>query len=359
VRSVGVIRHGAAASPGRPAAPERSTAAGGPPFAGSPSLRRAAGEAVAAAARALVQAQDGDGFWREYALPPGPAEGWTTAMVGFLLSAAGVPKETERSLRRARAAIVSASRPGGWGYNRRTEMDADTTAWCALFLADSIGPGSRARLRRLLAAYLDEEGRAHTFRTSAAGAWGGPQADVTPLVGLALVALGAPLAELRPVRSAVEADQWADGSWPSFWWRTDLYATAFSLRFLEASGGLPLPIARRLGGFLERRPPADCFEAALLLDAQLGLGGTAVTAATIEGLIEGLGAGLAAPTSWMQVPARFSGEAGAAPEIKGLLTTSLAMSALAAWLRLARSDPGAIPGRGPAAGGEPPSRFAP
>src|SRR5215213_3103181 len=91
-------------------------------------------EAVVGGARFLLERQDRDGFWRDYELPPGQSEAWTTSYVGVALGRA-VPDVAEAALARARSAVAAVAQPQGWGYNSATACDADTTSW-ALRLLD-------------------------------------------------------------------------------------------------------------------------------------------------------------------------------------------------------------------------------
>src|SRR6266446_1158594 len=92
--------------------------------------------AVAAAVRLLLLNQDEDGYWRDYQLPPGRSEAWTTACVGCaLFAASSYARISQSPLHRAATVLLAAQRPEGWGYNRKTACDADSTSWVLCFLA--------------------------------------------------------------------------------------------------------------------------------------------------------------------------------------------------------------------------------
>jgi hypothetical protein len=156
--------------------------------------------------------------------------------------------------------VAERRRCDGWGYNAHTASDADTTAWATMLLAplgaaglDPIGP---------LASFLDARGDAHTFRGGRFGAWSGAHADVTPVVGRALAAVGAPAALLARVRNAVLRG-WQGGPPTSYWWESDVYAVAQSVAFLRETGRIPRGIAARARGVVDRQPAAaTTFEAA-------------------------------------------------------------------------------------------------
>ena len=69
----------------------------------------------------VLAAQDAEGAWTDWALPPGPSPDWTTAYVGLRLSVPrpAPPRGARRPARPRRAlAPVPPGRSGGWGYNR-------------------------------------------------------------------------------------------------------------------------------------------------------------------------------------------------------------------------------------------------
>jgi hypothetical protein len=114
---------------------------------------------------------------------------------------------------------------------------------------------------------LDDSGRAHTFLPpETAGSWGHAHADVTPVVGLALVSSGSAQSLVDRVRNAVLTDQAPEGHWHSFWWNTNSYATARSLEFLSNTGGIPVKNAELASGWFRTLDRAEnAFEAAQCL----------------------------------------------------------------------------------------------
>ncbi len=208
-------------------------------------IRQEVLESIARGEERLLSTQAPDGFWRDYWLKPGPSEDWVTACCGLALAAAPRQSRTAQGLAEAVGALRSAMRPGGWGYNRHTVPDGDSSAWALRCLA-ALGTWPLRQHAPCLERYLDENGRAHTFLPrEQAGSWGDAHADVTPVVGMALASIGASHTLVLRTRNAVIADQLDDGSWHSFWWSTDAYATARSLEFLSLTGGVPARHAER------------------------------------------------------------------------------------------------------------------
>src|SRR5260370_1321069 len=99
-----------------------------------------------------------DWFWRDYHLPPGMSDAWSAAWVGWCLASRPPPlrSEARSCLQRALRALSGCRCAGGWGYNRTTGPDADSTAWVVRFLSHlgaSVGP-SVAGLAAVFGGYV-------------------------------------------------------------------------------------------------------------------------------------------------------------------------------------------------------------
>ncbi|HEX8600428.1 MAG TPA: hypothetical protein VF952_18165 [Chloroflexia bacterium] len=187
----------------------------------------------------LLSHQGADGLWRDYDLEPGQSEGWTTAFVGWAVAQPPSSVAVPPALDRAKATLHLIRTPAGWGYNRHTAADADSTAWVWRLLAvldDYRGVPAATSL----STFLTENGAARTFLSEDRfGSWAWEHADVTPVVGLALLAVGAKQDVVDEVRRAVLAAYAPGSGWKAFWWATDVYANSQSLEFLAATGSIP------------------------------------------------------------------------------------------------------------------------
>lgn len=221
----------------------------------------------------LLRNQNPDGFWRDYMLDPGASEAWTTACVGCALVAAPTSNASLDALRRATEILHSVGTARGWGYNHNTATDADTTAWVVRLLA-SLDDQRELNSSACLQEYLDVNGAARTFLNAERfGAWAEAHADVSPLVGLALIAVDADASIVSKVRRASLQARHQRGGWRSFWWTTDSYATAWNLNFLAASGGIPSELSGDTWNWLLTEPKASSpFEAAHQLMIAVFLG---------------------------------------------------------------------------------------
>src|ERR1700730_3925101 len=188
--------------------------------------------AIFAALSFLTLSQDDDGYWRDYQLPPGRSEAWTTACVGYaLLAASRYERVSEFALHRAAAVLLAAQRPEGWGYNRNTACDADSTSWVVRFLAQ-FGTLDGISALAVLSPYVTPTGRIRTFASvDRFGSWALEHDEVAPLAGLALLAAGE-YHHAAGIRAAV-LDSWAEYGWRPFWWHGRAYVCAQSLEFLS------------------------------------------------------------------------------------------------------------------------------
>lgn len=127
----------------------------------------------------------------------------------------------------------------GWGFNVQLPADGDATTW-TLRLAQSLGRTDLEQIeaaQRLLFRLTTANGGVTSYLASAA-----PELDRIMLVGgsydgwiNAHLCITAPAARLGLDVSTVDflrASQSPDGSWSSYWWPDDEYATAWAVEAL-------------------------------------------------------------------------------------------------------------------------------
>ena len=215
---------------------------------------RAIAAALSRAIDFLLSRQAHTGRWSDFLLPAGPSDEWVTAFVGACLLEAPAD-ETRRAALRAWQAL-SRRRPDepGWGYNRLTPADADSTAW-ALRLAASLGVpehGRVAEARAFLAGHVSADGGVTTYgerdpirrytRLPEGASFAGWQAPHDCVTAAAAPLLGAATSDYlgRHQRDA--------GNWQSYWWWDDEYTTARAAEALPAARATAAGWARaRLG----------------------------------------------------------------------------------------------------------------
>lgn len=315
---------------------------------------------VTDAVHALAAAQRPDGSWVDYELPVGRSDQWVTGYVGHALAeatdrptTAPAAREVARDAAHRAADWLLGNRtyPAGWGYNRTTGPDADSTSF-ALALLRALGRPMPAEDRALVLAHWQDCGGCATFRRP--DGWGAAHPDVTPLAYLALPdearreRRGALLRYLRDSRGA-------DGGWPAYWWSQGPYATYRVLQLLTEldrgeldHGDLhcadgPGPGARSL----PEPPPNAPFALACALGVERLRGGARVEqwedALLGQQRPDGRWAGMPSlrvtrPDQWTGGPQAFG---RSYRDDAGLITTATALSAL--------TEPcaGAAPGRTP------------
>ncbi len=197
----------------------------------------------------LRSVQREDGSWRDFWTPSGVSDEWVSGYAGASLALSSRDEERAGAKEAWQYLKSHARTPAGWGYSASVPRDADSTAW-ALLLAERIGEGgplpsdeATAFLRR-----SQVPGGVSTYATAgdireyveATGCtdfcgWSAAHDCVTGTAAQVSVLRAA----LAPAILAAQQD---NGSWQSYWWFEDAYATAMSVAALS---DVPSPEARR------------------------------------------------------------------------------------------------------------------
>jgi hypothetical protein len=217
------------------------------PQAPRPTPRRPASilaDAVEGATDWLLAARHQSGWWRDFATTRfvDSSDEWVTAYVGHALARSRHGRARAAARQGLDLLLTQRDRGSGWGYNVLLPADGDATTW-ALRLARSLGEPAHERLaagRRLLECLTSADGGVGSYT----------EADVAPLdrilrMGgsydgwcapqLCITAPAAVLGITHALPSYLRASQRADGSWSSYWWDDDEYATAWAVEALAGS----------------------------------------------------------------------------------------------------------------------------
>ncbi len=190
----------------------------------------------AAACRAagfLLAERDQDDFWRDFRLANGASDEWVTAFVGYSLVASSLPLPDGLVPQTIRALLGRQRPEGGWGYNRISPADSDSTAWALKFLRAAGYQGPEVeRAEAFLRSHILPGGGVSTYAActrisfaDATGAgddsgWRGSHlcvaANVAGLIG-------------EPLAGFLQASQEPEGAWTAYWWRDDVFATALAV----------------------------------------------------------------------------------------------------------------------------------
>lgn len=211
--------------------------------------RSAAASTEAAAAQAaafLLAERDQEDFWRDFRLPNGASDEWVTAFVGYALVTSGLDLPDGLAQQTVRALLGRQRPEGGWGYNRTSPADADSTAWALKFLraAGYRGPEVE-RADAFLRSHLLPGGGISTYAAATRISFvdAGARDDSGWRGGHICVAANAAGLIGEPVAGFLRSSQAADGAWTAYWWRNDVYATALAVEALAAGEARALGVA--------------------------------------------------------------------------------------------------------------------
>jgi hypothetical protein len=271
---------------------------------------------------------------------------WTTGCIGWSLANLPMRDRECREVQAAREGLRSIRCPRGWGYNSETAPDADTTAWVLRVMAKAGDPLAR-EAAHYLGPFVSESGGVRTFHPPERfGRWAQEHADVTPVVGLALVECGAGGALVKRLRDWALTKQRHDGGWSSFWWSTDSYATARNLEFLDSSGGIPSKVRAGCREWLRNQSePRSAFEGAhrLMIMVSVGMREEAVCALFVDALLSLQMSDGSWPTSTvLQVRDQRKEDGDDIPtygDNKRLMSTAMMDQSLKLWLHAGETVP--------------------
>lgn len=179
----------------------------------------------------LRDAQEPCGRWRDFELPVGVSDAWTSAFIGAQLAECGLDG-AEDCAGKAADWLAAHARDGAWGFNATIETDADSTAWAAILFARLGRPSSPASLD-FLRAHMRADGGVATYRDD--DGWGRPHACVTSATALAFDLLGAQT-EARRAGHWLRTVRPAGSGWSGYWWASPFYPTMIGLEALAGRG---------------------------------------------------------------------------------------------------------------------------
>lgn len=207
--------------------------------------------AVSGAVGFLERNRNGDGLWSDFVTMAGESVCWVSGYVGHSL--ATCRSTAVGSIEEAGRKVLARQRAnGGWGYGEMVPPDADSTAWCLLFLSELGVQGDESRegaVKFLLRHQNPSDGG---FRTYAAprdvarymkldgetrfDGWSSSQVCVTAVAAKALAGIR-PAPRVDGALDCVRRSQCPDGSWNPYWWSERLYPTSHCLELLAELGG--------------------------------------------------------------------------------------------------------------------------
>jgi hypothetical protein len=265
---------------------------------------------IEAALRFLLSAQDADGAWRDFDLPPGAAEAWTTAYAGRCVQEAA-SEASGAAVARARGFLERQARVGGWSYNRVCPPDADSTAQALIFLSEP-SPKHIAGLAR----FFQPDGGVRTYIWPPPGhGWGDAHPEVTATALRALLRWLPSDHEL--IRRGIA---WLSPEREAYWWDAPHYLPLELLRLRALVPDSPVKAP-------PDAPGTTVFDIALALECAVltGSSGEELSRALLG---TQLGDGSWPAGSILRLPEPAGSGAAVYADTRRIFTTATALSAL-------------------------------
>lgn len=213
--------------------------------------------AVAAGVDFLLQSRHTNDLWYDFRLAPGWSDEWVSGYVGDRLASV---VDIEDAIASAWWTLMRRTgvRPAGWGYNAIVPQDADSTSW-VLRLASHANALETAECQRALASLSGFRHPGGLFGTY------GPTEQIRAFIGAddsrsfrgwtaphaCVTAAAATLPGVVDPQDLLAA-QLNDGSWRSYWWPSDTFATALAVEAVGAS-----PAAERAADWVAARDRSE------------------------------------------------------------------------------------------------------
>lgn len=200
--------------------------------------------------------------WVDYQLPVGESDIWATANILFQLQNCQLTIEHSHLYTNAQKWLQEQVKPTGWGYNASTPSDSDSTS-LALLSAIPNEKMAIAILTKLENHCKSEHGYGTYNSKIYKGHWSFGVDDVSPYVLLAQQKFNFNASAGLP--DFICKNQLENGSWCSYWWISNLYATYGYLLYFKAINAKP-PRLTALTDYLENYQAEGVFEKALLIN---------------------------------------------------------------------------------------------
>lgn len=196
--------------------------------------------------------QSSDGFWRDFnTRSSGISDEWVTGYIGYNLICStknllncGFEIDITNCINSAVNALSLIDQKKGWGYNQKSPVDADSTANCLLFLREAGNELNDYRESiKLLLKHQGTDGGFSTyngleikqylaekdtsFKSLSYNGWRTSSSCVTPIVTKLLISLQNPTFSdvINKSMTYLKNNKNKNGSWKSYWWNSDIYAT--------------------------------------------------------------------------------------------------------------------------------------
>ncbi len=240
-------------------------------------------ESIRRAVNFILSAQTSDGNWSDFSIAVGSGTEWVTGYVGCALSSVRaelleIPVDTGRLLKACTWLREHKHRNGGWGFNRESGVDADSTANAFIFLKneEQLTDSDGEDIVRILLACQCEDGGIGTYsdesialeidshnpffdKISRGGyrGWRSSDTQVTANVLRALKRSGhqESCRTEKAIRFIIDK-QHQEGYWNSYWSNGKSLGTSSCIEALEGVAGAE-EFVRKAAGWLIGRQGKD------------------------------------------------------------------------------------------------------
>lgn len=220
------------------------------------------------AKRALFNSMTENKRWLDYYLPVGQSDIWVTAYILFQLQNLSLTVEQSLLYKNAKKWLLNQATSQGWGYNSSTPPDSDSTS-LALLSLNLTNKKAKSFLNKINLNCKSENGYSTYNPNIYKGSWVEAVDDVSPYVLLARHKYNRDSSTELP--DFIRNNQLENGSWSSYWWTSDLYATYGYLLYFNKIGTEPSNSAELLH-YIENYQPICDFDSALLVNCLYFLG---------------------------------------------------------------------------------------
>jgi squalene-hopene/tetraprenyl-beta-curcumene cyclase len=189
-----------------------------------------------------------DGHWSDFLTLAGESVYWVSAYIEYALSGYIAFRREDREKKTANYLLKHQQENGGWGYGPGVPADADSTAWCLLFLSkvnvenqDIINRGMN--FLKIHQNPLDGGFRTYAMPSHVArfmminedisfDGWSSSHMCVTGVAVQATYESNADQGSIDGI-DCIKKNQTSQGYWNSYWWNDNLYATTNCMKALE------------------------------------------------------------------------------------------------------------------------------
>jgi squalene cyclase len=192
--------------------------------------------------------RNSDGQWSDFLTLAGESVYWVSGYIGYALSGYMMFRREDWIKSTENYLLKHQQQNGGWGYGPGVPADADSTAWCLLFLSKMTAENQDSIKRGINFLKIHQNLIDGGFRTYAIprhvarfmminedisfDGWSSSHMCVTGVAVQAAYELDTDQSNIEGI-DCIKKNQTSKGYWNSYWWNDNLYATINCMKALE------------------------------------------------------------------------------------------------------------------------------